>query len=192
MIRRSSQLWSVYLTVSLGLYTVCFLLYTGLTVITFNQPLLGGWLIPMWQVFFMLQVCVVLFIVANANALNRNISDSFVFSVPLLGDSSLVQHQNGLDSIPFPSANSSNPEPLPPHTHTHTGTAVAHAHPEGDYTLIGGRREWLLFVHSAPIQWTISGVPITFDRLSAAVITGAVSLSLSLLSKIAGALQQES
>jgi hypothetical protein len=54
----------------------------------------------------------------------------------------------------------------------------------GDYSLLGGRREWLAYVAQAPIYWVVAGVPITYEKLAGVVFSVALSTAVSLVPKV--------
>ena len=54
----------------------------------------------------------------------------------------------------------------------------------GNYSIIGGRSEWLEFMREAPLYWTVLGIPVTFERLTQFVLGTAVSLLAATLPRL--------
>jgi len=58
------------------------------------------------------------------------------------------------------------------------------ARPRGHFSLVGGRKEWLVFLTQAPLYWNLMGLPITPRLLQTAVGGFATTLALTLLPRI--------
>ena len=109
----------------------------------------------------------------------------FVWSVPSsLPASSASASASAFDSGDPEAANLLTNDPIPAPAVAAVGAGVG-----GDYALIGGRREWLIFLRTAPITWDVAGAPITYEKLSAVVFSAALSVVVSVLPRIFQALQ---
>lgn len=169
--RKSSKLWDVYLSSLLGLSTLSFIFYFVITILDAysKQHLFGSGFSYLWESFFLTLVVSVLYLVSAANS-HPEVKELFTFAVPFSADAELLLDSSvpglGEDRIPAPA-----------------GSAVYESC-TGDYALLGGRKEWLMFTHSAPLYWTISGIPITMERLTATLFTGLLSVCVSAIGKL--------
>lgn len=141
---RSSQVWNTYLTIFLAATFLVFL-YSSLIVFISAYSIVG--LLQMeWQISAFLCFVTPLVLISKANAAAGSVHKMFQYSVP-------------------PHANADFP--------LESGISFAKQQSDlsgGNFSIIGGRREWLDFIASAPLQWTILGVPITIERLTGFVL----------------------
>lgn len=142
---RSSQVWNTYLTIFLAATFLVFL-YSSLIVFISAYSIVG--LLQMeWQISAFMCFVTPLVLISKANAATQLVQKMFLYSVPPHANADLPMLESGLSFAKTQNDLSG-----------------------GNFALIGGRREWLEFLASAPLQWTILGVPITFERLTGFVL----------------------
>jgi hypothetical protein len=168
IVESSSKLWNVFLCVCLALTLVGGILF--LAIICFSGAWLGGYsiLAYVYLLLFISLFSLPIYLLSVANMPNSRFVQLFRWSIPPPASTATATaaadgdyHSGQRDRIPHP---------------TKRGA--------GDYALIGGRDEWLHFLATAPIHWTVAGMPVTVEKLSAVLFSAALSVVLSTLPKI--------
>ena len=54
----------------------------------------------------------------------------------------------------------------------------------GDFSLIGGRQEWLKFLIQTPITWNGSGILLTYEKLVGVLLSGMLSIVASIMPRL--------
>ena len=173
--QKSSRLWDVYLTTLLGFSLLCFTFYFAITILDAysKEHLFGTGFAYLWETFFCCLIMAVLFLVSAANS-HPDVKELFTFAVPFSAEETPPpDHPLGGGG-----GTREDDKISPPRG------AALYESSSGDYPLLGGRKEWLLFTHSAPLHWTISGIPITAERLTATLFTGLLSVGVSAVGKL--------
>lgn len=171
----SGKIWDSFLLVFLAVCFILFLFFTSLIVFMVSTDSRNTMFmfIYMWQAFFFLELTAPLVFISQTNSGNRAVREIFLWAVPSYG----VAGDLG-DTQDFGMA------PCKPIDAIPRAIVFDPASASGDYALIGGRREWLQFIGSAPIFWTILGVPLTYEKLSAVVLSGLFSIAATLFPRM--------
>lgn len=131
----------------------------------------------LYLILYLLEFTLPILLIAQANAPHRFLADMFVWSVPSPGAGFAKDPEAAGLLADCPD----DPIPAPASREAAFGA--------GDYALIGGRREWLVFLQQAPCTWDVAGVPVTYEKLSAVVFSAALSVVVSVLPRIFQAFQ---
>ena len=175
----SSRIWSAFLLVYLSLTLIGALMYLYFIIkyswFSSSARGAGFWYMWLFWVLFLLELTLPIILIAQANVPYHFLSEMFTFAMPspiiASGD---TNGEHGL--LLAPHEQQDDDDILPPRANALFGY--------GDYGLIGGRREWLIFLQQAPIHWVVAGVPITYEKLSAILLSAGLSIAVSAAPKI--------
>jgi len=176
---RSSEVWNHYLVLYMLAFFIVFFYST--VVVYLEVHLTVGALQSVWQVMSFAAFVVPLYLVSTANASSKQMENMFCYSVP-----PSVSSQAGPDAFLLLAGQqrdraASSSSGKQPQLSELLATAE---HSQGNFSIIGGRNEWLEFVRGAPLFWTVLGLPVTFDRLTTFVLGAAVSLLAATLPRL--------
>jgi len=185
---KSSLVWNHYLVIYMLAFFIIFLYSTA--VVFLDRVTFVGRTQSLWQVLSMLGFVLPLYLVSTANSSSRLMDNMFRFSVP--------PHKSA-NSVPDWSLSPTSTSTFHPHSPIVSATASASIstvddllredrvlaeHYAGNYSIIGGRTEWLEFIRDAPLYWTVLSIPVTFERLTTFILGTSVSLLAATLPRL--------
>lgn len=171
---RGSLIWNSYLVVYMFSSFVIFFYSTVIVYISIHSNM--GLSQMLWQVTSFLAFVIPLYFVSSANAYNRRLETMFKYAVPV--------HLKPSQSIAYVQGGRSAQRVQGIQGENDCNASFEEAGLQGNYDVIGGRREWLDFVRDAPLYFTILGLPVTFEGLTTFVLGTAVSLLAATLPKV--------
>ena len=187
---QSSSTWNNYLVIYMLAFFVVFF-YSTVTLFLDSHPSSVGSTQMLWQLLSLVAFVSPLYIVSTANASSRQMENMFRYSTP----SHIPPGQTPdwiPSAIPYPSTNSNSNSNTNSNTNSNSAASfdsgVADRYMaekfSGNFSIIGGRSEWLNFIKDAPLYWTVLSQPVTFERLTTFVLGTAVSLIATTLPRL--------
>ena len=185
----SSKVWDHYLCIYI---LAAFIVFFYSTVVVYLEAHSNiGASQSVWQVLSFVAFVVPLYLVSTANAYTQSIQDMFRFSVPPVlppgcecqGNNYRTGFGTGSGNVNGSGSGSrdrSGTQQTQGSRQSLGGEAVA----DGNFSVIGGRNEWLWFVTDSPVYWKVLGLPVTSERLVTVVLGTAVSLLATILPRL--------
>ena len=192
IISSSSKIWSTFLLLLFSLTSICAIIFLVVIYSTAAQTSSSYFIAYsyFWEILFWCELALPLYLISQTNAPHTRLVQMFTWSIPqpVAFDTRRAELHDEEDAALLESGISGRAggsgavgDSIPPPLQTHRMLCLPSG---GDYTLLGGRREWLAYVAQAPIYWVVAGVPITYEKLSGVVFSAALSTAVSLVPKI--------
>jgi len=194
----SSRIWSTFLLLLFSLTGIC--AFTFLVVIYSTAAQTSSSYFTaysyFWEILFWCELALPLYLISQTNAPHTRLVQMFTWSIPqpVAYDTCRAEMDDAEEEAAAllesgraggcggGVVGDSIPPPPPPPLQKHRVLGLLPG--GGDYSLLGGRREWLAYVAQAPIYWVVAGVPITYEKLAGVVFSVALSTAVSLVPKV--------
>ena len=178
---QSSSTWNNYLALyMLSFFTLFF--YSTVALFLDSHSSIGSTQM-LWQLLSLVAFVSPLYIVSTANASSRQMENMFRYSTP--SHIPPGQTPDWIPSpIPYSNSNSNSNSNAAASFESGVADRYMAENYSGNFSVIGGRSEWINFIKDAPLYWTVLSQPVTFERLTTFVLGTAVSLIATTLPRL--------